>query len=110
MNGTGPRAFSPKTRMTLTGANRCPFRLTLAWAFPLCVRCWVGLHRIGGTRPQESRLPVSAIQVSTDAVSRVIHLPNGRNDQLNKLHAGIGCRHLNSVALPGNHSGDTLPM
>ena len=55
-------------------------------------------------------MPVSAIQVSTDAVSRVIHLPNGRNDQLNKLHAGIGCRHLNSVALPGNHSGDTLPM
>jgi len=55
-------------------------------------------------------LPVSAIQVSTDAVSRVVHLLNGGNNQLNKLHTGIGCRHLNSVALPGNHSGDTLPM
>jgi hypothetical protein len=35
-------------------------------------------------------LTFCAIQVTADAVSRVIHLPNGGNDRMNKLQARIG--------------------
>jgi len=44
-------------------------------------------------------LTCCAIQVTADAVSRVIHLPNGGNDRMNKLQARIGGRHLKSVAV-----------
>ena len=44
-------------------------------------------------------LTFCAIQVTADAVSRVIHLPNGGNDRMNKLQARIGGRHLTSVAV-----------
>src|SRR6478609_2707545 len=44
-------------------------------------------------------LTFCAIQVTADAVSRVIHLPNGGNDRMNKLQARIGGRHLKSVAV-----------
>jgi hypothetical protein len=49
---------------------------------------------------------LSAIQVTADAVSRVIHLPNGGNDQMNKLRATIGGRQLESIAVHGKQSGD----
>jgi hypothetical protein len=55
-------------------------------------------------------LTFSAIQVTPDAVSRVIHLPNGGDDQMTKLRAGIGCRHLNSVAVDREHTGDAPPI
>ena len=46
-------------------------------------------------------LTCCAIQVTADAVSRVIHLPNDGNDRMNKLQARIGGRHLRSVAVYG---------
>ena len=51
-------------------------------------------------------LTCCAIQVTADAVSRVIHLPNNGNDRMNKLQAGIGGRHLKSVAIYGNQPRD----
>src|SRR6478752_10314541 len=50
-------------------------------------------------------LTCCAIQVTPDAVSRVIHVPNGGNDRMNKLRARIGGRHLKSVAV-GNQPRD----
>jgi len=51
-------------------------------------------------------LTFCAIQVTADAVSRVIHLPNGGNDRMNKLQTRIGGRHLKSVAIYGNQPRD----
>jgi len=51
-------------------------------------------------------LTCCAIQVTADAVSRVIHLPNGGDDRTNKLQARIGGRHLRSVAVYGRQPGD----
>ena len=47
-----------------------------------------------------------AIQVTADAVSRAIHLPNGGNDRMDKLQARIGGRHLTSVAVYGKQPRD----
>ena len=47
-----------------------------------------------------------AIQVTAAAVSRVIHLPNGGNDRMDKLQARIGGRHLTSVAVYGKQPRD----
>jgi len=44
-------------------------------------------------------LTCCAIQVTADAVSRVIHVPNGGNDRMTTLQARIGGRHLKSVAV-----------
>src|SRR6476469_3145037 len=51
-------------------------------------------------------LTFCAIQVTADAVSRVIHVPNGGNDRMNKLQTRIGGRHLKSVAIYGNQPRD----
>ena len=48
-----------------------------------------------------------AIQVTADAVSRVIHVPNGGNDRMTTLQARIGGRHRTSVAVYGNQPRDT---
>jgi hypothetical protein len=52
-------------------------------------------------------LTCCAIQVTADAVSRVIHVPNGGNDRMTTLQARIGGRHLTSVAVYGNQPRDT---
>src|SRR6476660_3951690 len=54
-----------------------------------------------------ARLTCFAIQVTADAVSRVIHVPNGGNDRMTTLQARIGGRHLTSVAVYGNQPRDT---
>ena len=51
-------------------------------------------------------LTCCAIQVTADAVSRVIHVPNGGDDRMNKLQARIGGRHLRSVAVYGRQPRD----
>ncbi len=51
-------------------------------------------------------LTCCAIQVTADAVSRVIHVPNGGNDRMTTLQARIGGRHLKSIAVYGTQTPD----